>query len=339
MEVEPTSPDAKPDLREVEITADESGMRLDKALSNRVPDLSRQRIQDLIASGAVRLRSTTIGSGSPLSAKQKVRVGDLFEITVPEVVESTIGPEPIPLDIMYEDESLIVINKPAGLVVHPSPGHGRGTLVNALLHHCGDSLSGIGGVRRPGIVHRIDKDTSGLIVVAKTDAAHEALATQFADHSIERKYVALVWGRPTPLVHKVDKPIGRHPTHRLQMAVVDDEKGRNAVTHYHVKQSWRWSANTMVSLIDCRLETGRTHQIRVHMSDAGHPLVGDQLYGGRRPQIMANGEPFQRQALHAAELGFVHPETGAALKFECSPPFDFDALLSTISSRAVSERP
>ena len=243
------------------------------------------------------------------------------------------APQNIPLQIAFEDDHLIVIDKPAGLVVHPGPGSPDGTLVNALLAHCGDSLSGVGGVARPGIVHRIDKDTSGLLVAAKSDAAHAGLAAQFAEHSIERRYTALAWGEPRPLTGRIDADIGRDPSHRTKMAVRRDG-GRAATTYYAVMA--RYSG--LLSLIDCRLSTGRTHQIRVHLAHRGNPLVGDYLYGGRRhlPQPWRETPPaiavesFGRQALHAARLGFVHPATGRALSFEAALPQDIAALVSAL---------
>ena len=268
--------------------------------------------------------------GSP---SLKVAAGQRFTVDVPPPAPARPAPQAIPLEIAFEDDHLIVIDKPAGLVVHPGPGSPDGTLVNALLAHCGDSLSGIGGVARPGIVHRIDKDTSGLLVAAKTDAAHAGLAAQFAEHSIERRYTALAWGEPRPLAGRIDAAIGRDPGHRTKMAVRRDG-GRAARTYYTVTDRY----GGLLSLIDCRLATGRTHQIRVHLAHRGHPLVGDYLYGGRRhlpqpwretPQAAAV-ESFRRQALHAARLGFVHPVTGEALAFGAALPQDIAALVSAL---------
>ena len=265
----------------------------------------------------------------------KVREGALYRLDVPAPVEATPTPEDIPLEVLFEDDHLIVINKQAGLVVHPGAGNWTGTLVNALIHHCGDSLSGIGGVKRPGIVHRLDKDTSGVMVVAKTDAAHQALAAEFADHgrsgSLTRRYEALVWGEPRPPDGVIDRPLGRHPADRQRFAVRPG--GKRAVTHYRTHERLG-----DVSFIMCTLETGRTHQIRVHMADIGTPLVADPLYGAGfatkanrlpasvRDKVSALG----RQALHAAHLGFSHPLDGRQMHFDAPPPDDFAALLAAL---------
>ncbi len=323
--------------------------RLDKALARDVPEaaaLSRSRLMRLIAEGAV-----TRGGEVVENAKARVAEGDVFlvRVGVPEELEA--APEAIPLDVVYEDDALIVVNKPAGMVVHPAPGTPRGTLVNALLHHCGDSLSGIGGAKRPGIVHRIDKDTSGLLVVAKHDAAHHGLAVQFEAHSAERRYLALVFGVPSaadPRLNgvkgvnfeaggllKITTRLERHKFDRQKQAVFFD-RGRHAVTRARVVQAF--GQPPQVALVECRLETGRTHQIRVHMAHVGHGLIGDPTYGGKRkPALKALPEAgtaamagFPRQALHAASLGFTHPVTGEALRFEAALPADMQGLLDAL---------
>ncbi len=324
--------------------------RLDKALARDVPEeaaLSRTRLAKLIAEGAV------TRAGEVLSdPKAKVEEGDVLEISVPEAEESHIGPEDIPLDIVWEDEDLVVVNKPAGMVVHPAPGTPTGTLVNALLFHFGDALSGVGGMKRPGIVHRIDKDTSGLLVVAKSDRAHHGLAEQFAKHTAERAYLALVHGVPTTAdprlrgvkgvsvepgeVIRIQSGLARHKTDRQKQAVYFDGQGRHATTRARVLETF--GTPPALALVECRLETGRTHQIRVHMAHAGHGLIGDPVYGGRRkiaakalaPQMIAEVDRFDRQALHAALLGFEHPVTGEHLRFEAELPQDMAHLLQTL---------
>lgn len=297
-----------------------SGERLDKALS-LASGLSRERIKALMGEGRVEL------AGKPVSqASLKPAEGTPFAIRVPEAVPAEAQAQDIPLNVVFEDEYLIVVDKPAGLVVHPAAGNLDGTLVNALLHHCRGQLSGIGGVARPGIVHRIDKDTSGLLVVAKTDAAHEGLAKQFADHSIERAYLAVVGGHPMPPAGTVRGWIGRSDHDRKKMAVLHekDKRGKHAVTHYKTLERLPHAA-----LVECRLETGRTHQVRVHMASIGHALLGDPVYG-RTPaplrQILGR-IGFRRQALHAAVLGFIHPVTGAELRFSSELPADLKELL------------
>lgn len=320
--------------------AEDQGARLDRVLARLAPDLSRTRIQRLVAEGQVQAGGRVVGD-----AAGRVNAGDVFTIKLPPPEPAEPVPEDIPLTIAYEDAHLIVVDKPAGLVVHPAPGHASGTLVNALLHHCGDSLSGIGGVKRPGIVHRIDKDTSGLLVVAKSDKAHQGLAAQFADHGrtgpLERAYFAFVWGVPD-LRGTVNAPLDRHPTHRQKMAVRTG--GREAITHWHVLETYAGADGTPVaSLIECQLETGRTHQIRVHMAHAGHPLMGDEVYGqGFRtkvarltPEAREILEHLKRQALHAARLGFAHPVGGAHLSFESPLPADLAALRDALS---ISQR-
>ncbi len=312
--------------------------RLDKALARDVPEsaaLSRSRLARLIADGAVRVNGAVAGD-----PRARVAEGDAVEIAVAPPEDWDVAPEAIALDIVHEDADLIVVNKPAGMVVHPAPGSPAGTLVNALLHHFGDDLSGIGGERRPGIVHRIDKDTSGLLVVAKSDRAHHGLAAQFADHSAERLYLAVCHGVPDPAeprlrglrgvsfegaVMKITSGLARHRTDRQRQAVVWDGSGRHAVTRVRVRETF----GTVAALIECRLETGRTHQIRVHLAHAGHGLVGDPVYGGRTlPRGL--GIRFDRQALHAATLGFRHPVTGAEMRFEAPLPADMRKLLDAL---------
>lgn len=306
--------------------AEEAGQRLDKWLSARLPELSRTRVKALIEQGLVTSAGATIADASA-----KVKAGQDFTVAVPPDAPAEPEPQPIALTVVYEDDDLIVIDKPPGMVVHPAPGSPDQTLVNALLAHCGQSLSGIGGVRRPGIVHRIDKDTSGLLVVAKNDRAHHGLSEQFAAHSLERAYKALVWGLPTPPNGDIEGAIGRSPQDRKKMAVVS-HGGKHAHTHYRVI---RPLAGGVVSLVECRLSTGRTHQIRVHMTSIGHPLVGDQVYGRSRsaklktlPESARSAlATFPRQALHAYLLGFIHPVSGERLKFESDVASDFSNLI------------
>lgn len=301
----------------------EAGQRLDKALAE-ASGLSRERIKALLGEGRVLLNGKAASQAS-----FKPAAGTAFEVHVPAAFPAEAEAQDIPLSIVYEDEYLIVVEKPAGLVVHPAAGNLDGTLVNALLHHCRGQLSGIGGVARPGIVHRIDKDTSGLLVVAKTDAAHEGLARQFADHSIERAYFALVSGHPMPPAGTVRGAIARSSANRKKMALVEDGRGKHAVTHFKTIELLSGAA-----LVECRLETGRTHQVRVHMSSIGHPLLGDPVYG-RTPQRLRpilNQLHFARQALHAAVLGFIHPVTGAKLRFESKLPADMAGLLVELRS-------
>ena len=297
------------------------GERLDKALAE-ASGLSRERIKALLGEGRIALSGQTAAQASV-----KPRAGTPFRIAVPAAIPAEAAAQDIPLTIAFEDEHLIVVDKPAGLVVHPAAGNFDGTLVNALLHHCAGGLSGIGGVARPGIVHRIDKDTSGLLVAAKTDAAHEGLARQFADHSIHRAYRAVVGGRPLPLAGTVRGAIARSATNRKKMALVEDGRGKHAVTHYRTIEPLDSAA-----LVECRLETGRTHQVRVHMSSIGHPLLGDPVYGripSRLRPILARLE-FERQALHAAELGFVHPVTGKSVQFSSDLPEDMVRLIGEL---------
>ncbi|MEN9717169.1 MAG: hypothetical protein RIQ99_47 [Pseudomonadota bacterium] len=292
--------------------------RLDKALAE-ASGLSRERIKALLGESRVLL------GGKPVSqASLKPAAGTPFEIRVPEAIPATAQAQDIPLVVAFEDAHLIVVDKPAGLVVHPAAGNLDGTLVNALLHHCHGQLSGIGGVARPGIVHRIDKDTSGLLVVAKTDAAHEGLAQQFADHSIERAYLAVVGGHPMPPAGTVRGAIARSSFDRKKMALVEAGRGKHAVTHFKTLERLHHCA-----LVECRLETGRTHQVRVHMASIGHGLLGDPIYGRTPPKLrpVLNELHFRRQALHAAVLGFVHPVTGAAIRLESALPADMTGLL------------
>lgn len=298
-----------------------AGGRLDKALAE-ASGLSRERVKALLGEGRVML------DGRPATqASLKVAEGTAFSIRVPAAIPAEAAPQDIPLNVVFEDEDLIVIDKPAGLVVHPAAGNLDGTLVNALLHHCRGQLSGIGGVARPGIVHRIDKDTSGLLVVAKTDRAHEGLSAQFADHSIERAYMAVVSGHPLPLSGTVTGAIARSSTNRKKMALVEDGRGKRAVTHYRTIERLKGAA-----LVECRLETGRTHQVRVHMSSIGHGLLGDPVYGrtssALRPILQRLS--FSRQALHAAELGFVHPVKESKVHFVSAMPADMAALIDEL---------
>lgn len=314
------------------IEADVSRERIDRLLARRLPDLSRSRLKALIEAGHVE-----IGGRTMTDASHRVNLGDRVRLVLPEPEDPTPQGEAIPLSVVYEDDEVIVIDKPAGLVVHPAAGNWTGTLVNALIAHCGDSLSGIGGVRRPGIVHRLDKDTSGLLVVAKTDRAHAALSAQFADHGrsgpLERAYVALVWGTPARTSFTIDAPLDRDSKARDRISV--RSSGRHAITHVAVEESL---AAGLVSRITCRLETGRTHQIRVHMAHAGHPLLGDETYGkGFRTKAGKLGDGARRaldalgrQALHAAILGFAHPVTGTPMRFESAPPADMANLLSAL---------
>jgi len=299
-----------------------AGWRLDRALAAAVPTLSRERLKALIRSGAVE------AEGRPLrDPATKVRGQEALRVAVPEPRPAHNEPQDIPLTIVFEDEHLLVVDKPAGLVVHPAAGNFDGTLVNALLHHCAGKLSGIGGVARPGIVHRIDKDTSGLLVVAKTDVAHEGLAKQFAAHSIDRRYLAIVSGVPRASEGVVDAPLARSATNRKKIAIVEGSRGKRAVTHWKRLKLLKDSA-----LIECRLETGRTHQVRVHMASLGHPLVGDPVYGrsGKTHSKLLKELGFHRQALHAAELGLTHPVTKSRLSFTSPMPTDMQELLSAL---------
>jgi 23S rRNA pseudouridine1911/1915/1917 synthase len=333
----PIVPRSGPQIFEVDGAG--AGERLDRCLTHasaaRGVALSRTRVKAVIEAGDV-----TVDGKIERDPAKRLANGQRIVFEAPPPEDCAVRGEDLPLDVVFEDEHLIVIDKPAGLVVHPAPGHGSGTLVNALIRHCGESLSGIGGVRRPGIVHRLDKDTSGLLVVAKTDAAHRGLAELFADHgragSLDREYLALVWGDLGSAAGTVDAPIARHPIKRERMAVADEKRGRRAVTH------WRLiDALGSASLVACRLETGRTHQIRVHMASIGHPILGDPVYGagyktkasqlsdGAKEALAALGP----QALHAAALGFEHPISGERLRFERPPPQDYSRLIEALRAQ------
>ena len=321
----------------VTATAEHDGLRLDLFLTGAAPKLSRTRIQTLIRAGHVSGESGTI-----VDPKYRVKPGETFVVQIPAVAPSELTAESIPLTVVFEDDALIVVDKPAGLTVHPGAGQAQGTLVNALLAHCGQSLSGIGGVARPGIVHRLDKDTSGLLVVAKTDEAHHALASQFADHGrtggLERGYLALVWGAPHRSHGTVDAPVGRHPSSRTKMAVLPRGKGREAVTHWRVLATYGDKTNPIASLLECRLETGRTHQVRVHLAHIGHPLIGDPLYAqGFKSKVLKLPTKAQavlaklpRQALHATLLAFEHPTRRTLLKFNSHLPPDLDEIIQVL---------
>lgn len=328
--------------RKVLTAGEDAEGRLDAWLTSVLDgEYSRNRIKALIEQGAVSLNGKVVKE-----PKRKIAYGDEVAIDLPEPEDPTPQGEDIPLDVLYEDEDLIVITKPAGLVVHPGAGNWTGTLVNALIHHCGESLSGIGGVRRPGIVHRLDKETSGVMVVAKNDMAHRHLAEQFADHGrsgpLERAYQAVVWGRPAGLKGTIDAPLGRSSADRTKRAVQrqDSSDAREAITHYEVVERFHENpdATALASLIECRLETGRTHQIRVHMAHIGHPLIGDPEYaGGFRTKANRLPEPareivgrFPRQALHAFLLAFEHPRTGDVMAFEAPMPDDMEELVEAL---------
>ena len=299
-----------------------AGWRLDRALADALPTLSRERLKTLVKGGALDRAGQLVRDPS-----LKVAGSEQYRLAVPEAAPAHNQPQDIPLAVVFEDEHLLVVDKPAGLVVHPAAGNFDGTLVNALLHHCAGQLSGIGGVARPGIVHRIDKDTSGLLVVAKTDRAHEGLARQFAAHSIDRRYLAAVSGVPRTAEGTVDAPLARSASDRKKIAIVADGRGKRAVTHWTRLRQWRDAA-----LVQCRLETGRTHQVRVHLASIGHPLLGDPVYGryGKRLQELLKGLGFHRQALHAALLGFTHPVLGHSLSFQSEVPADMQELFTAL---------
>jgi 23S rRNA pseudouridine1911/1915/1917 synthase len=319
-----------------QVTADEphAGHRLDRFLADTLGDLSRARIQQLLGEGHVTRDGVTIKD-----ANHRVKGGDIYAVAVPAAVAARPLGQDIPLDVVYEDKDLIVIEKPAGLVVHPAAGNPDGTLVNALIAHCGDSLIGIGGEARPGIVHRLDKDTSGLLVAAKTERAMTSLAKQFANHTIERAYNAVVWGAPRASEGTIEGQIGRSPFDRKRMAVLRGG-GKRARTHYKVLETFGPPERPIASLIECRLETGRTHQIRVHLTHLGHPLIGDPQYGRARqaPRPKSQAEEtaftlaadFSRQALHAFVLGFQHPSLHKTMRFESPWPADFAALVAAL---------
>jgi 23S rRNA pseudouridine1911/1915/1917 synthase len=321
--------------REIQVTPAEAGRRLDTVLSTRWPELSRARIQRLMKSGQV-----SVG-GRPVRPSETAEAGTVVAVRIPDPEPSHIAPEAIPLDIVYEDTDLLVVNKPPGLVVHPGAGNRRGTLVNALVHHL-PGLAAVGGVERPGIVHRLDKGTSGLLLVAKNDIAHGRLTTALGRREIKRTYEVLVWGCPDPAEGRIDAPIGRHPKDRKRMAVVDG--GRPAATRYRLRRDFGWSA-----WLECELESGRTHQIRVHLSSIGHPVLGDPAYGGgqRRALNLPQGlrrlarevtGGLQRPALHAARLVFPHPTTGSPVTLEAELPEDFASVLE-ILQRSVQSAP
>ncbi len=308
---------------EGEIAPDNADWRFDRALAALIPTMSRERLKALISAGNVSLDGQIVRDPS-----HKARIGSQFSVTVPAPRPAHNEAQDIPLEIVFEDDHLLVVDKPAGLVVHPAAGNYDGTLVNALLHYCAGRLSGIGGVARPGIVHRIDKDTSGLLVVAKTDRAHEGLASQFQAHSIDRRYQAIVSGSPKSPLGTVNAALARSPTNRTKVAIVPEDRGKRAVTHYRAITPLKDA-----TLIECRLETGRTHQVRVHMASIGLPLVGDPVYGRLRPshRDILQELNFHRQALHAANLGFLHPIERTPLNFESKIPSDMQRLFSMLA--------
>jgi 23S rRNA pseudouridine1911/1915/1917 synthase len=321
---------AQQEHHQLTVEEPEHGRRIDRALAARLSDLSRSRIKALILEGRLRVDGKL--SKDPALRVQK---GQLLLLEVPAAVSPTIAGQAIPLDIRYEDSDLIVVDKPAGLVVHPAPGNPDHTLVNALVAHCGESLTGIGGTLRPGIVHRLDKDTSGLMVAAKTDHAHQRLVADFAARRIERSYQALVWGKPEPAVGRIVGAIGRNPRNRKKMAVVK-RGGKSAETQYRVLASY---GHGLASLVECRLKSGRTHQIRVHLSHLGHPIMGDKSYGRQRKlrdegvgKVAEAIKALDRQALHAVTLGFSHPTTGEKLTFKSELPRDIEDLKSSLES-------
>jgi 23S rRNA pseudouridine1911/1915/1917 synthase len=327
----------------VTVAGDEASPRLDRVLAVRRPELSRSRLKALILAGRVTLKSVTIKSAPVRDPAYHVAAGDTITIDVPPAVAAEPSGEDIALDIVYEDDDIIVIDKPKGLVVHPAAGHETGTLVNALIAHCGASLSGIGGVRRPGIVHRLDKDTTGLMVVAKNDAAHQSLSAQFADHGrtgpMRRGYLAFAWDVPHRQRGTIDAPIDRHPHAREKMAVRDG--GREAITHWDIEQSFQGrDGKPVAALLACQLETGRTHQIRVHLAHIGHPLMGDNVYGQHfktkashlGPRSQAALAALDRQALHAYLLALEHPRTGAILEWISDLPPDLALLRNSLQA-------
>lgn len=315
----------------------DNGERLDRWLSQRLADFSRSRIKELIELGYIQEKSGAF----KITPAFKIRPGQTFHIQIPAPVSAVPLPQILPLDIIYEDEDLLVINKQAGLTVHPAPGNPDQTLVNALLAHCGNSLSGIGGVKRPGIVHRLDKDTSGLMVVAKNDQTHQPLSQAFADRQIKREYLAVIWGIIHPIQGRIEGNIGRHPIHRKKMAVIRNG-GKSAATNYKLIKPIRQIA----SLVKCRLETGRTHQIRVHLSHLGYPIVGDPLYShltAARKQLLTPSclhyfHQFSRQALHAFSLGFIHPRTKQALYWERDLPTDMVTLINYLQQFPADQK-
>ncbi len=302
----------------MKIDITESGTRLDVFLTEYLKDLTRSRIQKLIADGDITV------NGKAAKANLKLKAGDIAEVNVPQAKATEIEAEEIPLDIVYEDKHMLVVNKPQGMVVHPAAGNYSGTLVNALMAHCGDNLSGINGEIRPGILHRIDKDTSGLLLVAKDDAAHIGLSAQIKEHSLTREYLCIVHGKIKEDNGTIDAPIGRDPKDRKKMTITD-KNARNAVTHFFVLERF-----DKYTFIKCRLETGRTHQIRVHMSKNSHPIVGDPVYGRKKEEFKLNG-----QLLHAWKVGFVHPVTGEYMEFERGVPEYFEQVLETLRRKNI----
>jgi 23S rRNA pseudouridine1911/1915/1917 synthase len=319
------------DLREVVAPPEAAGIRADRFLANAVEGLSRSRVKALIEAGHATRDGVPLGDAS-----EAVRAGSRYALRIPPVAPAAPAAQAIPLDILFEDGDLIVLDKPPGLVVHPAPGNPDGTLVNAVLAHAGEELTGIGGEGRPGIVHRLDKDTSGVMVVAKTERAHAALSAAFANRDLDRAYLALAWGLPGPVAGEIEAPIGRHATDRKRMAVAA-RGGKPALTRWALERGF----GTAASLLRCRLATGRTHQIRVHLAHIGHPIVGDPVYLRRRPAAADLLPPalrdallsFPRQALHAASLGFAHPVTKRPLAFAAPPPADMAALLASLDAR------
>ena len=313
----------------IQLGADAAGLRLDKALAEACPDLSRARLQALMAEGRVSREGAVLTDSSAKAA------AGVYEIDVPPPLPADPQPEAIPLSVLFEDAHLIVIDKPAGMTVHPAPGNETGTLVNALLHHCAGSLSGVGGVARPGIVHRLDKDTSGVMVAAKSDAAHQGLSALFAAHDLERVYVALTRGAPRPSAGRIESRIGRSSSDRKKMAVLK-AGGRLAVTDYQTVRSFGPAERPLAARVECRLHTGRTHQIRVHLASVGAPLLGDPVYGSGAPAAPVREAMIEagldRQALHAAVLGFVHPITSEPLRFETQPPADMERLQAALGA-------
>lgn len=299
-----------------EITPEMEGERIDKCISNYVETLSRSYIQKIIKEGKAYIND------EPVKSNYKVRVDDKVQFTIPDCEEPDILPQDIPLDIIYEDKDVLIVNKPKNMVVHPAPGHYEGTLVNAIMYHCHNDLSGINGVLRPGIVHRIDKDTTGSLIICKNDEAHRKIAEQLKEHSITRKYRAIVYGRISNDEGVVDAPIGRHPTDRKKMAI-NERNGKPAITHYKVLERFE-----KYTYIECQLETGRTHQIRVHMTSIGHPLLGDEVYGNAKCPFKLEG-----QTLHAMTIGFIHPSTNQYVEYEAPLPDYFERLLQILRSK------
>ena len=319
-----------------EVTSDFDGSRLDKFLQYQIKEMSRTKLQDLIREGYIKKNKVVINESS-----KKINLGDLIEVKIPVPKETHIKPNKIPLEILYEDNDIILINKSPGVVVHPGAGNYENTLVNGLLFYCKNNLSNVGGKSRPGIVHRIDKDTSGVIVIAKNDFSHANLAKQFSDHSIKRTYEALVWGSLRPSKGRVNANIGRSIKNRQLMSVRKD-KGKVAITNYKTLKIFANTNLPKISLIECELETGRTHQIRVHMNFKGNPIVGDRSYGKSQKKfkkidivVESKINNFKRQALHAKSLGFIHPKTGKVLFFKAPKPKDFDDLVKTLTKGSI----